>query len=140
MNKKFIIFYFIIIFIILYNEIYADNFSKDIIGYSLNNRDIEIYKFGQGNELLIIFAGIHGDESNTTKTAYSLIELLTEKKIKIPSNKAVWIIPKVNPDGFVKDRRLNDNDVDLNRNFVKNNYSIFHSQYPYYLYRDNDYS
>ena len=131
MNKKFIIFYFITLFMLFHNEIYSNNFSRDIIGYSLNNRDIEVYKFGQGNELLVIVAGIHGNESNTTKTAYSLIELLTDKKIKIPSNKSVWIIPEANPDGLARDRRLNDNDVDLNRNFDTANWK------PYFYFFNN---
>ncbi|HOF00506.1 MAG TPA: DUF2817 domain-containing protein [Spirochaetota bacterium] len=88
----------------------------DTIGYSLKNRSIKVYKFGIGDELICVVAGIHGNESNTTKTAYEIIELIKNRVIDV-SDKSIWIIPEANPDGLARDRRLNDNDVDLNRNF-----------------------
>ncbi len=96
------------------------------IGYSVNNKEIQIYKFGKGKNILVIIAGIHGNESNTFKTASTLIDLLKQKKIIIPYDKSIWIIPKANPDGLTRDRRLNDNDIDLNRNFDTYNWKPFY--------------
>nr|MBP7553143.1 DUF2817 domain-containing protein [Spirochaetota bacterium] len=88
----------------------------ETIGYSLKKRPIKVYKFGKGEELICVVAGIHGNESNTTKTAYEIIELIKNGDIDV-SDKSIWIIPEANPDVLARDRRLNDNDVDLNRNF-----------------------
>ena len=116
-------FFSIIIFIILSaTVIYSDDIKKSIIGYSLDNRCIELYKFGNNKDIIIIIAGIHGNEANTTKTAFLLIELLAKGDITVPDNKAIWIIPNANPDGLIRDRRLNNNDVDLNRNFATDNW------------------
>ncbi len=49
-----------------------------------------------------------------------------QKKIIIPYDKSIWIIPKANPDGLTRDRRLNDNDIDLNRNFDTYNWKPFY--------------
>lgn len=101
---------------------YGDISKTDIIGYSVNNKKISLYKFGNGKNILIIIAAIHGNERNTNRTALELIDLLNQKKIRIPGDKSVWIIPGANPDGLARDRRLNDNDVDLNRNFDTKNW------------------
>lgn len=108
---------FIILFIFIIVPLILSAYSKEIIGNSVSNRNIEIYKFGNGKNLIVIVAGIHGNESNTTRTAYDLIDLLKQKKIIIPFDKSIWIIPEANPDGLIRDRRLNDNNIDLNRNF-----------------------
>lgn len=120
--KRFILNTLITLFIINSSLVYCNTLEVSSIGYSVNNREIELYKFGKGKNIIVIIAGIHGNESNTYKTAASLIDLLKKKKINIPYDKSIWIIPKANPDGLIRDRRLNDNDVDLNRNFESNNW------------------
>ncbi len=107
-----------IIFLMIFTcFIYSLNSQKDSIGLSLNKRSIDLYRFGTGKDIVIIIAGIHGDEKNTVQTAYSFIDFFTNNEGKIPQNKSVWIIPDANPDGTERGCRLNDNDVDLNRNF-----------------------
>jgi zinc D-Ala-D-Ala carboxypeptidase len=112
---KKICFLFVLTGFCLYSQ---NSFNKDVIGYSVKKNPIEVYKFGKGNDLILIFAGIHGNEENTSKSANELINLLKEKKIEINDNKSIWIIPESNPDGLARGRRLNENDVDLNRNFA----------------------
>lgn len=102
----------------------------ETIGYSLKKRPIKVYKFGKGEELICVVAGIHGNESNTTKTAYEIIELIKNGDIDV-SDKSIWIIPEANPDGLARDRRLNDNDVDLNRNFETDKWK------PTYIFFNN---
>ncbi len=121
MKKKIVIFLFIF-FIIPSYVIFGIISSTEIIGFSLNKNKIELYKFGKGKNILLIIAGIHGNEENTSKTAFEIIDLLNNNKINIPQDKSIWIIPKANPDGLARGRRLNNNDVDLNRNFNTDNW------------------
>jgi zinc D-Ala-D-Ala carboxypeptidase len=121
--KKFIIFFLFVNLLINSLSVNSEeNFEKFTIGYSVKKHPIELYRFGKGRQLLIIAAGIHGNEGNTSKTAFNLIKYLAEKKMQIDESKSIWIIPELNPDGLAKGRRLNDNDVDLNRNFETDNW------------------
>jgi hypothetical protein len=88
-----------------------------IIGHSFEGRPIRLYKFGSGIQAVIIVAGVHGDERNTSVTAYHIIDMLRTEKIAIPCGKSVFIIPEANPDGLKNNTRTNARNVDLNRNF-----------------------
>lgn len=104
-----------LLFLVLNFLIYSQQI--EIIGNSVKGNPIKVYKFGKGEDLIIIVAGIHGNEKNTTNTAYSIINLLQKREISLSPNKMVWIIPLINPDGFKDNKRTNANNVDLNRNF-----------------------
>jgi len=124
--KRLSLFFFLLV--LIGNLSYTQEIET--IGYSLKKRPIKVYKFGINEELICVVSGIHGNESNTTKTAYEIIELLKNKVIDV-SDKSVWIIPEANPDGIARDRRLNDNDVDLNRNFETDKWK------PTYIFFNN---
>ena len=112
------------IFILLSLKIsllHANNLKSEIIGYSLDKKAIEVYKFGNGKNILILTSGIHGNESSV-KIIKSIIELFEQNKINIPLDKSVWILPVLNPDGLSKSKKLNENNVDLNRNFQTDNW------------------
>jgi D-alanyl-D-alanine carboxypeptidase len=130
MNK---LFYCIFTLVLLFyaNNLFALNYTKEQIGLSVNKKPINVYKFGRGKDLIIIIAGLHGNEKNTVESAYSVIEYYDKDPNKIPLNKSLWIIPNANPDGYEKGRRLNENDVDLNRNFETSNWKP-----KFYLYSD----
>ncbi len=122
--------YFIFFFTLLSNiNFFSNDFSIKIIGQSVNKKNIEMYKFGNGHNIMMIIAGIHGDELKGINTLFSLIELVKNKEIKISSDKQLWVIPVFNPDGFEKKKRENDNNVDLNRNFYTDNWK---PQFYYY--------
>jgi len=112
--------------------------SEEIIGKSVEGRDIESYTFGNGETNLVFVGGIHGGyEWNSTYLAYRFIDFLKENSDFVPSNMKVTVIPTANPDGLFKITgkvgrftvddapdtttsgagRFNANDVDLNRNF-----------------------
>ncbi len=96
-----------------------------IIGLSVSGRPIEVYTFGQGEKQRMIVAGIHGGyEWNTIALADELITFLDEHPEAIPSDVTLYILRDLNPDGDArghdKDGRVNDNSVDLNRNFPVN--------------------
>jgi predicted deacylase len=100
-------------------------YSRLIIGRSVKNRAIEVYRFGAGRRERMIIAGIHGgDEHNTIALADALIEHLGQHPDLVPKGFTLYILRALNPDGDAAGRnpedRLNANGVDLNRNFDTN--------------------
>jgi hypothetical protein len=111
----------------------------NVIGKSVEGRNIEAYTFGKGKTHLMFVGGIHGGyEWNSVLLAYQFIDYLKENPNFIPENLTIAVIPSANPDGIhdvVKKEgrfttedlptapqangtgRLNAHDVDLNRNF-----------------------
>ncbi len=93
-----------------------------VIGYSVQDRPIEVYRFGRGPDRYLIVAGIHGGyEINTIYLADQLIAYFTKKPDAVPTNATLYILRSLNPDGEAiphsKDGRANANGVDLNRSF-----------------------
>lgn len=112
----------------------------EIIGHSVENREIISYRFGEGETDLLFVGGVHGGyEWNSTLLAYEMIEHFKKNESEIPENITIHIIPNLNPDGLFKatglegeftvseitdyemhttgEGRFNANNVDLNRNF-----------------------
>ena len=98
-----------------------------LIGFSAAGRPIEVYSFGAGEREYLIVAGIHGGyEWNTVALANELIEHINENPGVIPTDATLYIIRNMNPDGEARahgvDGRVNNNGVDLNRNFPSDNW------------------
>jgi len=96
-----------------------------IIGYSVSGRPLDVYTFGQGEKQVMIVAGIHGGyEWNTIALADELLLYINEHPEIIPSDTQLFILRNMNPDGDARahtvDGRVNDHNVDLNRNFPVN--------------------
>jgi len=119
----------------------------EVIGKSVDGRDIRAFQFGAGEKTLVFVGAIHGGyEWNSALLSYEIIDHLTANPDAFPSDLEVVVIPVANPDGlnkvvgtssrfFAKDApqfdfadeisledsvvsgRFNANDVDLNRNF-----------------------
>src|SRR5215208_4284494 len=106
----------------------ADGPRPAIIGFSLAARPIEAYTFGAGEKKYLIVAGIHGGyEWNTIALANELITHINENPGAIPTDVTLYIIRNMNPDGEARahgiDGRVNNNGVDLNRNFPTENWT-----------------
>jgi len=106
----------------------ASGTHPTIIGYSLAGRPIEAYTFGDGEREYLIVAGIHGGyEGNTVALANELITYLSANPEVIPSRATLYIIRNMNPDGEARssdvEGRVNNNGVDLNRNFPSENWT-----------------
>lgn len=98
-----------------------------IIGFSVAGRPIESYTFGNGSKQYLIVAGIHGGyEGNTIALANEFIHYLIDNPDLIPANVTLYIIRDMNPDAEARsndvDGRVNNNGVDLNRNFPSDNW------------------
>ncbi len=113
--------------------------KKEVIGKSVEGRDIEAYTYGKGKTLVLFVGGIHGGyEWNSVALAYQFTDYLKANPSFVPENLTISIIPSANPDGVYKvigkdgrftladvptkslasgTGRLNAHDIDLNRNF-----------------------
>ncbi|MHC1598288.1 MAG: M14 family zinc carboxypeptidase, partial [Candidatus Methanofastidiosia archaeon] len=93
------------------------------IGLSIEGKNIDVFRFGNGSNVRMIVGGIHGGyEWNTSVLAYLLIDDIKNGRITIPSNKTLYILPILNPDGYFdypdsSYGRGNARSVDLNRNW-----------------------
>lgn len=118
----------------------ADGLRPMVIGFSLAARPIEVYTFGNGEKEYLIVAGIHGGyEWNTIALANELITHIDENPDVIPGDATLYIIRNMNPDGEARshdvDGRVNNNGVDLNRNFPSENWTAEWDRDGCWIYR-----
>jgi hypothetical protein len=81
-------------------------------GRSVEGRPIEALAFGAGPALLLVHAGIHGDEPGAVALAERFAVWLASA-----SDARVVVVPAANPDGLAAATKDNARGVDLNRNF-----------------------
>ncbi|MBU0749906.1 succinylglutamate desuccinylase/aspartoacylase family protein [Patescibacteria group bacterium] len=111
---------------------------SEVVGTSVQGRDITAYHYGTGDTNLLFVGGIHGGyEWNSVLLAYRFMDYLEANPDAIPDSLRITIVPSANPDGIYKviqkegrfgaidvpntDQsigRFNANGVDLNRNFA----------------------
>lgn len=92
------------------------------IGYSLENREISAYQFGEGPVTIVLVGGIHGGyEFNAAILVQQLVETVRNDPALVLPGIRLVMIPNINPDGVLRGRgpegRFNANHVDLNRNW-----------------------
>lgn len=92
--------------------------EERVLGYSEKGRPINAYVVGRGEVCLILFGGIHGNETGTVELLYRFLERLRGEPTLVSASKKLMIVPSLNPDGyFDRQDNLNANGVNLNRNF-----------------------
>jgi murein peptide amidase A len=94
--------------------------ARLVAGQSVEGRPIHYLVFGRGPEVVMILAGIHGDEAAGTPLVRELARRI-ERHPRLIRGRQVIIVPVVNPDGLAHYRRTNIRGVDLNRNFAAAN-------------------
>jgi hypothetical protein len=99
-----------------------------VIGFSVAGRPIEAYTFGKGRKQYLLVAGIHGGyEGNTIALANEFITYVIDNPDLISEEVTLYIIRNMNPDAEARsndvDGRVNNNGVDLNRNFPSDNWA-----------------
>lgn len=87
--------------------------ATQVIGISVQGRQIKAYRIGDQSAAVkaVFIGGIHGNEAQPSKI---LLNLMSGPTVR---GAAIWVIPRMNPDGVVHQRRTNARGVDLNRNF-----------------------
>lgn len=96
------------------------NNNLNVVGKSVEGKDIHSYIIGTGKIKILIWSQMHGNESTTTKALFDLLKLLnseSEWAEKLLSHFTFYCIPMLNPDGAKNYTRVNANEVDLNRDF-----------------------
>ncbi len=88
--------------------------TREVVGTSVAGRPIvAIHRAREGaSRTLLVIGSIHGDE----RAGLRVVRRLRERT-HLPADLDLWLVPTVNPDGTVADRRTNAHGVDLNRNF-----------------------
>lgn len=84
----------------------------DLPGANLDDDDPDRF-------VLLVIGVIHGDEQAGLEVVGEFLRMPVEVFSSDPDLRRVdlWLLPSMNPDGVVADRRTNSNLVDLNRNF-----------------------
>jgi hypothetical protein len=82
---------------------------------------IEMQVFGNGPDVTLIFAAIHGDESTAAYIGRKLSDELRGMR-DLPAGRTVALVPVANPDGVAAGTRTNANGIDCNRNFPASNW------------------
>ena len=93
---------------------------KGLSGVSVNGNSIPVYRFGSGDKTILMWSQMHGNESTTTKGLVDFIGFLTaasQTSNHMLKQCTLIVIPILNPDGAVAYTRVNQNQVDLNRDF-----------------------
>lgn len=90
------------------------SFSREVSEISENYYYIHKGNYKTNNYILLT-GGIHGDEQIGTHILLKLIRKIKNKDIVVKNN--LIIIPCINKSGIMTGKKLNSNNVDLNRNF-----------------------
>lgn len=86
----------------------------EVIGTSVEGREIEAITLGSGPARVYVIGGIHGDERPAVENAAALLAHL---RANPPPDWTVRFVLDVNPDGTAANARDNAAGVDLNRNW-----------------------
>lgn len=95
--------------------------KKTTVGKSAEGRPIECLVYGQGSDVLLVIATIHGNEAAGTPLMEPFGRWLEQHPAEL-EGKQVVVVPVANPDGFAANKRFNTRGVDLNRNFPAGNW------------------
>lgn len=88
--------------------------ERRVIGTSVQGRPIYAYRKGNpySGRKVVLFGQMHGNEKAGVVTARHLVN-----EVAVSLRADVWVVPSINPDGYVAGTRTNARKVDLNRNF-----------------------
>jgi protein MpaA len=91
------------------------------LGTSVKGEPISMHVFGDGPNVTLVFAAIHGDEPSAAFVGQRLLEQLQEQP-DLARGCTIALIALANPDGVAARTRTNANGVDCNRNFPASNW------------------
>lgn len=94
----------------------------EVLGTSVEGREIVAHWLGSGPEVVTFFGAFHGDEPESVLVVENFRDYLREHPELLEGKTAVFL-PVVNPDGLEAEQRKNAREVDLNRNFPTSNWN-----------------
>ncbi len=89
----------------------GDGVRAALVGESERGLPIRAFALGRGPVRVLVVGCVHGDECAGSVVAQRLLHA------KPPRRGSIWVVPDLNPDGWLLERRTNARGVDLNRNF-----------------------
>jgi predicted deacylase len=92
------------------------------LGNSVNGKAINLVTWGNGETKVMLWSQMHGDEATGTMALFDLFNFLqTDNELVklLFENCQLFIIPMVNPDGAEIFIRRNIQQIDINRDFLK---------------------
>lgn len=105
--------------------LYDDRFELKRVGRSLEKREIYLIKIGSGDNKILMWSQMHGDEPTATMAIMDLLNFFRNGKIALEwkeqflSEWTVYIVPMLNPDGAERYDRRNAAFIDLNRDALR---------------------
>ncbi len=92
------------------------------LGNSVKSNSINLVKWGKGKTKIMLWSQMHGDEATGTMALFDLFNFLQGDNdyVKLlAENCQLFFIPMVNPDGAAVFTRRNAQQIDINRDFLK---------------------
>ncbi len=108
----------------------SGGFHSEVIGRSVEGREITAEITGGRGPAYLIFGVIHGNEPAGEPLLRTLLGHLKSYPELYAGHRLV-VIPVLNPDGLLKKSRYNSRGVDLNRNFPAKNFKKSKRNGPY---------
>jgi hypothetical protein len=99
------------------------DFNVNEAGLSTNGRSINLITWGKGPKRVFLWSQMHGDEATATMSLVDLLNLLSRpgqfQQIRnlLSEQCTLYILPMLNPDGAEVFQRRNAMDIDINRDF-----------------------
>lgn len=104
-----------------------DVFETTVLGKSVEGRPINALTYGEGERKVLLWSQMHGNESTATMALFDLFNFLEGSaddgfefiRSAIYKNLLLRFIPMLNPDGAERFVRRNAQQIDLNRDAVR---------------------
>jgi hypothetical protein len=103
-----------------------ENFKVEILGKSVEGREIYQLAYGSGPTRVLLWSQMHGNESTATMALFDLFNFLEGKidpydsvRNLLKEKLTIRFVPMVNPDGAEVFQRRNAWDIDLNRDAIE---------------------
>ncbi len=105
------------------NSLPKDKFDVDLLGSSVEGRNIYSVTFGEGKTRVLLWSQMHGDEPTATLALIDLLSYLNknynDELNELRNRLKIRIIPMLNPDGAERMTRENALGIDINRDALK---------------------
>jgi len=101
-------------------ELYPEKIRLDEVGTSVGGRPIELLTLGNGDENILLWSQMHGDEPSATPALLDIASVLLAHQDQpaiapILEKYTLLIVPMLNPDGAEVYERRNLQGIDINR-------------------------
>lgn len=99
-------------------------FSVDIVGKSIEGRDLSLISIGEGKTSVFLWSQMHGNEPTATQAIFDILNFLDSDDLKtekqeILKNCTLHFLPMLNPDGAEVYQRRNRLGIDINRDALR---------------------